>query len=113
MPASARFAPALAQNFELALLGIYVLLALAFRSYSRPLPILLTTLTTFLGISPLVLETSLQARFLIPTAVALGFGVLAGSALVLVAVPAYATLSARLALWARRQIDAAEPSGGR
>ncbi|MDF0603254.1 efflux RND transporter permease subunit [Psychromarinibacter sp. C21-152] len=165
----ARFGPALAQNFALALFAIYALLALAFRSYSRPAlilltvpfalvgaiaghaalglnltllsmfgiiglsgilinasllllheyemltdqgihwrealpeavarrfrPILLTTLTTLLGISPLLLETSLQAQFLIPTAVSLGFGVVAGSVLVLLAVPAYASIAAGL-----------------
>jgi multidrug efflux pump subunit AcrB len=66
-------------------------------------PILLTTLTTFLGISPLILETSLQAQFLIPTAVSLGFGILAGSVLVLLVVPAYAAFAARIADWARGQ----------
>ena len=35
-------------------------------------PILLTSLTTFLGLSPLLLEKSLQAQFLIPMAVSLG-----------------------------------------
>jgi multidrug efflux pump subunit AcrB len=171
----ARFGPALAQNFALALFAIYALLALAFRSYSRPFlilltvpfalvgaiaghalmglnltllsmfgiigltgilinasllllneydalrsegvdwqtaapeatarrfrPIFLTTLTTFLGISPLILETSLQAQFLIPTAVSLGFGILVGSAIVLLVVPAYASLSAQIGDWARK-----------
>lgn len=170
-----RFGPALAQNFALALFAIYALLALAFRSYSRPLlilltvpfafvgavlghavmglnltllsmfgiigltgilinasllllneydalrsdgshwqeaateaaarrfrPIFLTTLTTFLGISPLIFETSLQAQFLIPTAVSLGFGILVGSMIVLLVVPAYASLSARIAELAQR-----------
>jgi multidrug efflux pump subunit AcrB len=163
----ARFGPALAQNFALALFGIYALLSLAFGSWTRPIlilltvpfalvgaigghallglnltllsmfgiigltgilinasllllneygelraqdwhwqdaipeaaarrfrPIFLTTLTTFLGISPLILETSLQAQFLIPTAVSLGFGILVGSVLVLLIVPAYASLAA-------------------
>lgn len=39
-------------------------------------PILLTSLTTFAGLVPLILERSLQAQFLIPMAVSLGFGVL-------------------------------------
>jgi multidrug efflux pump subunit AcrB len=39
-------------------------------------PILLTSLTTFGGLMPMVLETSLQARFLIPMAISLGCGVL-------------------------------------
>ncbi|HKK97738.1 MAG TPA: efflux RND transporter permease subunit [Marivita sp.] len=55
-------------------------------------PIFLTTLTTFLGITPLILEQSLQAQFLIPTAVSLGFGVLVGAVLILFVMPAYITI---------------------
>jgi multidrug efflux pump subunit AcrB len=51
-------------------------------------PILLTSLTTFLGLAPLLLETSTQAQFLIPMAVSLGFGILFGSFLSLLLVPA-------------------------
>ncbi|MCL3881212.1 efflux RND transporter permease subunit [Marivita sp. GX14005] len=61
---------------------------------SRFRPVMLTTLTTFLGITPLVLETSVQAQFLIPTAVSLGAGVLFVSVLQMVLVPAYAALYA-------------------
>ena len=39
-------------------------------------PILLTSLTTFVGLFPLILERSMQATFLIPMAVSLAFGVL-------------------------------------
>ncbi|MGE9270495.1 MAG: efflux RND transporter permease subunit, partial [Verrucomicrobiales bacterium] len=39
-------------------------------------PILLTSLTTFVGLLPLMLDPSLQAQFLIPMAVSLGFGIL-------------------------------------
>ncbi|MEM9754746.1 MAG: efflux RND transporter permease subunit [Pseudomonadota bacterium] len=164
-----RFSNSLAQNFGLALFGIYAVLALAFGSYLRPLivllvlpfgfvgavlahaalglnltllsmfgiiglsgvivngallivdyiqaaeadddapeeaiakatlsrfrPIILTTLTTFLGVTPLILETSVQAQFLIPTAVSLGFGVLFASVLQMLLVPAYASLHAGL-----------------
>jgi multidrug efflux pump subunit AcrB len=52
----------------------------------------LTTLTTFFGIAPLIIETSVQAQFLIPTAVALGFGVLFASVLQMFLVPALASL---------------------
>ncbi|MBN2797952.1 MAG: efflux RND transporter permease subunit [Deltaproteobacteria bacterium] len=50
-------------------------------------PILLTSLTTFLGLAPLILETSPQARLLIPMAISLGFGILAATVVVLVVVP--------------------------
>jgi multidrug efflux pump subunit AcrB len=39
-------------------------------------PILLTSLTTFFGLAPMIAETSIQARFLIPMAISLGFGVI-------------------------------------
>lgn len=50
-------------------------------------PILLTTLTTFCGLVPMMLEKSLQARFLIPMAVSLAFGVLFATLITLVLVP--------------------------
>ncbi|MBT7310860.1 efflux RND transporter permease subunit [bacterium] len=50
-------------------------------------PIILTSLTTFAGLSPLLLEKSLQAQFLIPMAISLGFGVLFATAITLILVP--------------------------
>jgi multidrug efflux pump subunit AcrB len=51
-------------------------------------PILLTSLTTFFGLVPMISETSYQARFLIPMAISLAFGVLVATVIVLVVVPA-------------------------
>lgn len=51
-------------------------------------PILLTSLTTFAGLTPLILETSIQAQFLIPMAVSLAFGVLFATFISLLLVPA-------------------------
>jgi len=56
-------------------------------SVRRFRPILLTSLTTFFGLAPMILETSVQARFLIPMAVSLGFGVLAGTFIMLLIIP--------------------------
>ncbi len=50
-------------------------------------PILLTTMTTFLGLSPLLMERSLQAQFLIPMAISLAFGVVFATAITLILVP--------------------------
>ena len=50
-------------------------------------PIVLTSLTTFFGLAPMIFETALQARFLIPMAISLGFGVLFGTVIILVIVP--------------------------
>jgi multidrug efflux pump subunit AcrB len=70
--------------------------AVAEAAKARFRPILLTSLTTFFGVAPLILETSVQAQFLIPTAVALGFGILAGTAVLMLVVPALAVLHGRL-----------------
>ncbi len=51
-------------------------------------PILLTTLTTVLGLTPLLYETSSQAQFLRPTVITLSYGLGFGMLLVLILVPA-------------------------
>ena len=51
-------------------------------------PILLTSLTTFFGLTPLLLEKSTQAQFLIPMAASLGFGILYATLLSLLLIPA-------------------------
>ena len=161
--------PALARNFMLALIVIYSLLALNFKSYSQPIVIMLaipfgfvgalighglmganltllsffgiiglsgviintslmvadfvneriadgetienavreamldrfraiflTTLTTFLGVTPIILERSLQAQFLIPTAISLGFGILIGTFLLIFILPALLVIHLRI-----------------
>jgi multidrug efflux pump subunit AcrB len=51
--------------------------------------IMLTSATTFAGLSPLLLETSVQAKMLIPMAVSLAFGVIFATVITLLLVPAY------------------------
>lgn len=50
-------------------------------------PILLTSITTFAGVLPIMFETSLQAKFVIPMAVALGFVVMFATLITLILVP--------------------------
>jgi multidrug efflux pump subunit AcrB len=50
-------------------------------------PILLTSLTTFVGLLPILFERSLQAQFLKPMAIAIGFGVLFATFITLIMVP--------------------------
>ncbi len=70
-------------------------------------PIMLTSLTTFFGLVPIIFEPSVQARFLIPMAISLGFGVLFATLIVLLIVPAlYLVLEDLLGLGRR-----AAPSG--
>lgn len=50
-------------------------------------PIILTSITTFVGLMPLMFETSIQAQFLIPMAISLGFGILFATAITLFLIP--------------------------
>ncbi len=49
--------------------------------------ITLTTLTTFFGLMPMIFEKSIQAKFLIPMAISLGFGILFSTFIVLILIP--------------------------
>ncbi len=49
--------------------------------------ILLTSLTTFFGLLPMLLEDSLQAQFVIPMAVSLGFGIIFATVITLILIP--------------------------
>ena len=55
---------------------------------SRLRAVLLTSVTTFAGLMPLLGETSLQAQFLIPAAVSLGYGILFATVITLILIPA-------------------------
>ncbi|HFD92817.1 MAG TPA: efflux RND transporter permease subunit [Gammaproteobacteria bacterium] len=59
----------------------------------RTRPILLTSITTFLGVSPLIFFSTGQAAFLAPMAVSLGFGLLFATALILIGIPCFYLLA--------------------
>lgn len=61
--------------------------ALTLASVRRLRPVLLTSLTTFFGLAPLIFERSLQARFMIPMALSLGFGILFSTGVSLLVLP--------------------------
>ncbi len=67
--------------------GISAFYAIHSAGIQRFRPILLTTLTTCGGLAPIITETSRQARFLIPMAISLGFGILFATFITLVMVP--------------------------
>jgi len=67
--------------------GLGVVDAALVAAVQRFRPILLTTLTTFFGLMPMIFETSVQARMITPMAVSLGFGILFSMFFVLVLVP--------------------------
>ena len=80
--------------------GLDVKEALIRGGHERFRPIILTSITTFIGLVPILLETSMQAKFLIPMVSSLAFGVLFATTVTLVFVPclylAGANLKARL-----------------
>jgi multidrug efflux pump subunit AcrB len=66
--------------------------------------IMLTSLTTFAGLSPMIVERSVQAQFLIPMALSLGFGVLFGTVVTLLLIPCnYMILQDMYGLFRRRR----------
>ena len=62
-------------------------------------PVILTSFTTVAGLAPLLTETSFQAKFLIPMAVSLSFGLVAATALTLIFVPALYVVIGELTLF--------------
>lgn len=73
-------------------------------------PIILTTLTTFGGLAPMILETSNQARFMIPMAISLGFGILFATFITLLLLPSmYSVLEDIKALFIAKPEVSAKP----
>ncbi|HID39419.1 MAG TPA: efflux RND transporter permease subunit [Calditrichaeota bacterium] len=69
---------------------------------SRLRPILLTTLTTAFGLGPLIMETSRQAQFLIPMAVSVAYGLLFGTFILLLLLPALFLVMNKFRYWTAR-----------
>ncbi|MDE2982179.1 MAG: efflux RND transporter permease subunit [Gemmatimonadota bacterium] len=58
-------------------------------------PIMLTSLTTFLGFTPLILEDAIQAQFFVPFSASIGCGILFTTAMLMFLVPALSSLRLR------------------
>ena len=67
--------------------GIKAYDAVLIAAQSRFRPVMLTSLTTFIGLMPLLFEKATQAQFLIPMAVSLGFGIIFATFITLILVP--------------------------
>ncbi|WP_198266438.1 efflux RND transporter permease subunit [sulfur-oxidizing endosymbiont of Gigantopelta aegis] len=72
--------------------GMQVQEALIEASVQRLRAVLLTSLTTIAGLTPLLFETSLQAQFLIPMAVSIAFGLAFATVLVLIIIPVFLSI---------------------
>ncbi len=93
--------------------GIAALPAIHAAGVRRFRPIFLTTLTTFGGLAPMIFETSVQAQFMIPMAISLGYGIVFSSALLLFVVPClYMALEDLAHLLTGRGTGGHEPDDG-
>ena len=61
--------------------------------------ILLTSVTTFLGVAPLMLEESVQTQHLVPLAASVGFGVVVATFLIMLVVPALVSVQFKVQSW--------------
>jgi multidrug efflux pump subunit AcrB len=82
-------------------LGIPLVQAIRDAASKRFRAIVLTSLTTFFGLIPIVLETSLQAQLVIPMAVSLAFGILFATLITLFLVPILYLMLDDLKIWLR------------
>ena len=88
--------------------GLAVNQALEEAAVQRVRAVLLTSLTTVAGLTPLLFETSLQAQFLIPMATAIAFGLIFSTFLILLVLPAmlsYYELAMEWYLNRSKQVD--------
>ena len=79
--------------------GVDPLTAIHEAGVRRFRPIILTTLTTFGGLAPMIFETSRQARFMVPMAISLGFGIRFSTMITLVLVPCLFVQVERVRSW--------------
>ena len=72
-------------------------------------PVVLTTLTTFCGLAPMIFETSRQARFMIPMAISLGFGIAFATVITLVLMPCLYLIMEDVRAFFSREEQISEP----
>jgi multidrug efflux pump subunit AcrB len=96
-------------------LGVPLIQAVNDAARKRFRAILLTSLTTFFGLIPIVLETSLQAQIVIPMAASLAFGILFATVITLFLIPALYMILDDFAKWWKEALSHALPGrlGGR
>jgi multidrug efflux pump subunit AcrB len=91
-------------------LGVSLLEAVKDAGVARFRPIVLTSLTTFVGLTPLLLERSVSAQFLIPMAISLAFGVAFATVVTLFIVPSSYIILEDLKALARKGLGRDDPS---
>jgi multidrug efflux pump subunit AcrB len=73
-------------------------------------PVMLTSLTTFIGLMPLLFEKSTQAQFLIPMAVSMGFGIIFATFITLLLIPVNYMLLEKVRDFAGYGVDKVQPA---
>ncbi len=91
--------------------GVALLEAVLTSGVKRFRPVMLTSLTTFFGLLPVMLSSSQDARFLVPMAVSLGFGILFATMVTLIAVPLNILMVEDFKNWCLRLVGR-EPGSG-
>ena len=91
--------------------GVNLLDAVVDAGASRFRAILLTSLTTFFGLLPILLETSMQAQFLIPMATSLGFGIIFATVITLLLIPSLYMILEDLKNLGRKPADQLDTTG--
>ena len=74
-------------------------------------PILLTSITTFAGLTPMMMERSMSAQFMIPMAISIGFGVIFASFITLFLVPCICLAVEDAKMWMAGRHDTRRPAG--
>ena len=82
--------------------GITLLKAVTEVGGNRFRPIMLTSVTTFAGLVPLLMDRSIQAQFLIPMAISLGFGIIFATVITLYLIPCTLLLSQDIGIALRK-----------
>lgn len=85
--------------------GVAVYKALEEAACQRLRAVLLTSLTTIAGLTPLLFETSRQAQFLIPMAVSIAFGLAFATVLILLVIPAMLSIYEDVRIWLTNDIE--------
>ena len=67
-------------------------------------PVMLTSLTTFFGLLPLLMDQSSSAQFLVPMAISLGFGILFATLITLILVPTNMLIADDIRRFVRRTV---------
>jgi multidrug efflux pump subunit AcrB len=85
--------------------GEKLLVAVKRAGVARFRPVMLTSLTTFFGLTPLLMERSSAATFLVPMAISLGFGILFATMITLILVPTNIMIVADIRRYIRAKIN--------